>query len=132
MNVAIGSKSMAIVFLPLLNASIVVTPLPTKGSRIEKMRISSKSPYISRISQRSFFTISSAFVGSTFSVISFFGVRSLSLTACFRRFMLQYSALSDISMNLSMSKISWGICFHTSANLLACYILFVSVASIVV
>jgi len=33
MNVAIGSRSMAIAFLPYLNASIAVTPLPQKGSK---------------------------------------------------------------------------------------------------
>lgn len=73
------------------------------------MRNSSKCTYTSRISQRSFFTISSAFVGSTFSVTSFLGVRSFSFTVLFSLFMLQYSALSETSIKFSMSKISWGI-----------------------
>ena len=68
-----------------------------------------KSYQISRISQRSFLTISSAFVGLTFRVNSFLGVRSFSLTTRSSRLMLQYSALSAISMNLSTSKISTGI-----------------------
>lgn len=53
--------------------------------------------------------ISSAFVGSIFSVYSFLGVRSLSLTCSFSLFIRQYLALSEISMNFSGSLISCGI-----------------------
>ena len=41
--------------------------------------------------------------------MSFLGVRSFSFTVFSSLFMLQYSALSDVSMNFSMSKVSWGI-----------------------
>jgi len=65
-------------------------------------------------------------------VISCLGVRSLSFTACFRRLMLQYSARSEISTNLSTSKISCGICFFPiNINVLVCFVLFVSVASFI-
>ena len=67
--------------------------------------------HISRISQLSFFTISSAFVGLTLRVKSFREVRSFSLTTRSSRLMLQYSARSAISMNLSTSKISTGMLF---------------------
>jgi len=63
-------------------------------------------------------------------VINFLGVRSLSFTIFFNRLMLQYSARSEISTNLSTSKISSGIWgFPVSTNVLACPILFVSVTS---
>jgi hypothetical protein len=80
------------------------------------MRISLKYTYISRISQRSFLTISSAFVGLTFSVYRFLGVRSFSLTSRSSRLILQYSALSASSMNLSTSKISTGILFALAGS----------------
>lgn len=70
-----------------------------------------KNSYISRISQLSFLTISSAFVGLTFRVKSVLGVLSFSLTSRSRRFMLQYSARSAIFINSSTSKISTGILF---------------------
>ena len=41
--------------------------------------------------------------------MSFLGVRSFSFTVLFSLFMLQYSALSEVSMNFSVSKVSWGI-----------------------
>ena len=70
-----------------------------------------KKTQTSRISQLSFLIISSAFVGLTFRVNSVLGVRSLSFTIRSSLFMLQYSARSAISTNLSTSKISAGISF---------------------
>jgi hypothetical protein len=78
--------------------------------------LSSKNCYISRISQRSFLTISSAFVGLTFRVNSFLGVRSFSLTSRSSRLMLQYSARSAIAMNSSTSKISTGTFFALAGS----------------
>jgi len=63
------------------------------------------------ISQRSFLTMPSASVGSTFRVKSFLGVRSFSFTVLFSLFTAQCSACSESLMNLSMSWISSGICF---------------------
>ena len=60
--------------------------------------------------------ISSALVGLTFRVYRCLGVRSFSLTSRSRRLMLQYSARSAISMNLSTSKISTGIFFALAGS----------------
>ena len=60
--------------------------------------------------------ISSALVGLTFRVYRCLGVRSFSLTSRSSRLMLQYSARSAISMNLSTSKISTGIFFALAGS----------------
>jgi len=59
--------------------------------------------------------ICSALVGSVLWVYSFLAVFSLSLTVVLSRFMLQYSARWEISMNWSRSWISCGISLSLSA-----------------